>query len=78
LVQVCANECSRARLGLVVPKRYVPRAVDRNRVKRLIREWFRHNQGLVTGRDLLVRVIHPIELIDALRGELDLLIDAGL
>jgi ribonuclease P protein component len=77
-VQVRANEHSLARLGLIVPKRHVPRAVDRNRVKRLIREWFRHNQGLVSGRDLLVRVVNPLKQIEAIRNELDSLVEAGL
>jgi len=38
-----------------VPKRVFPRAVDRNRVKRVLREWFRKQAGL-GGRDILIRV----------------------
>ena len=30
-----------ARLGIIVPKRRVPLAVNRNRVRRIVREWFR-------------------------------------
>jgi ribonuclease P protein component len=44
------------RLGLIVPKRLLSRAVDRNRVRRLLREWFRNNQGRLDGRDLVVRL----------------------
>jgi ribonuclease P protein component len=77
-VHVCANEHSFARLGLIVPKRHVPRAVDRNRVKRLIREWFRHKQGMVTGSDLLVRVVSPIKQIQTIKSELDSLVEARL
>ncbi|MFI5319071.1 MAG: ribonuclease P protein component [Myxococcota bacterium] len=42
------------RLGLVVSKR-VGGAVVRNRVKRIVREWFRRNRALLPGRvDLVV------------------------
>jgi ribonuclease P protein component len=44
------------RLGLIVPKRIFPRAVDRNRVKRSLREWFRCNQARLGSRDILIRV----------------------
>ena len=45
-----------ARLGLIVPKKVLARAVDRNRLKRLVREIFRlHQQGL-SGQDMIVRV----------------------
>lgn len=33
-----------------VPKRYLKRAVDRNRVKRQVREAYRHHKGLVLDR----------------------------
>ena len=55
-IQVSANGLSFARLGLIVPKRALARAVDRNRARRLFREWFRNHQGRFGGRDLLVRV----------------------
>jgi ribonuclease P protein component len=35
-----------ARLGLTVPRRTAKRAVDRNRIKRLARESFRHQSAL--------------------------------
>ena len=44
----------RARLGVTVSRK-VGNAVVRNRVKRRIREWFRHDgQALVAGRDVVV------------------------
>lgn len=43
-----------ARLGVVVAKRYAPKAVLRNKVRRLIRENFRHNKNLLIGLDLVV------------------------
>ncbi len=44
------------RLGLIVPKRVFPRAVDRNRIKRVLRELFRAQQGCLGSRDILIRV----------------------
>jgi len=45
-----------ARLGVVVSKRATPRAVDRNYVKRLIREEFRVRKHSLSGMDVVVRV----------------------
>ena len=43
-----------ARLGLAIPRKQIRRAVDRNRMKRLIRESFRRHQRLLTGLDVVV------------------------
>ncbi|MDU0810396.1 MAG: ribonuclease P protein component [Burkholderia sp.] len=45
-----------ARLGLVVSKRYAPRAVTRNLIKRHAREAFRIRQTEFNGWDLLLRL----------------------
>jgi ribonuclease P protein component len=42
-----------ARLGLAIARKAAPRAVDRNRVKRLIRDDFRHNQRRLPAVDLV-------------------------
>ncbi len=42
------------RLGLVIAKKNVRLAVQRNRVKRLSRESFRHHQHLLTGLDIVI------------------------
>ncbi len=41
------------RLGLVVTRRF-GKAVQRNRMKRLLREFFRRHQGRLPGRDLVI------------------------
>lgn len=43
-----------ARLGLALAKKRIPRAVDRNRVKRVIRESFRCNRDQLGGVDIVV------------------------
>ncbi len=43
-----------SRLALAVAKRHLSRAVDRNRVKRILREAFRHHEIRDTGVDVLV------------------------
>ena len=45
---------ARARLGLAVSKRNAPRAVDRNRIKRIVREYFRQNYSGFDKRDYVV------------------------
>ena len=44
------------RLGLVISKQRVRKAVDRNHVRRIIRESFRHHKALLTGLDLIVLI----------------------
>jgi len=45
------------RLGIVVGKRAVRRAVDRNRLKRAIRESFRHEQHRLPSLDIVVQAM---------------------
>lgn len=52
------NDLEMARLGLIVAKRMLPRAVDRNRAKRVIRESFRQ-AGSLPPMDIVVRVGVP-------------------
>lgn len=48
------NKSHQARLGLAIAKKQLKRAVDRNRVKRIAREAFRHKQAPLAGVDIVV------------------------
>ena len=54
LILAIKNDSLKPRLGLVIAKKNVPTAMHRNRIKRLIRESFRLNPGLVERLDLVV------------------------
>ena len=63
------NTLGMPRLGLIVPKRLLPRAVDRNQAKRALREWFRRHKTPLGSRDLLIRLTGKAFLVDQV-GEL--------
>ena len=48
------NERPNARLGLAISRKAAHRAVDRNRVKRVVRDSFRHQRRRLQGLDLVV------------------------
>jgi len=50
----CKNNKGHSRLGLAIAKKQFPLAVDRNRVKRLIRESFRELRTQVSSVDIVV------------------------
>ena len=56
LLLAIRNERDAARVGLVVAKKNIRKAVDRNRIKRLIRESFRHRLGTLPSLDIVVLV----------------------
>jgi ribonuclease P protein component len=53
LILARSNAGDSARLGLVIAKKHVRRANQRNRIKRIIRETFRH-QPQLAGLDIVV------------------------
>jgi ribonuclease P protein component len=55
-VNVQRNGAASARLGMSIAARILRRAVDRNRVRRLIRESFRVNQQRLPALDIVIGV----------------------
>jgi len=51
-----ANRMHTARLGLVVGKRALPRAHERNRAKRVLRETFRRRRAALPAMDIVIQV----------------------
>lgn len=51
-----AGAVAGARIGIVVGRKNLPRAVDRNALKRIVREAFRDQRSELPSRDLLFRL----------------------
>jgi len=74
------NQLECPRLGLVIAKKHIRHAVDRNRMKRLIRETFRAKQQQLAGIDVIVLArkgmndVTNAVLIEHLNGQWDRLI----
>lgn len=68
VVMARPNEKSHPRLGMVIPKRLLARAVDRNRMKRCIRESFRLAWPELPACDFVVRLIAKPVPRDEARG----------
>lgn len=54
--QVKLNTLGFPRLGLAVAKKSCRAASDRNRIKRVIREYFRENKACLESRDFIILV----------------------
>lgn len=60
----CANQSDYARLCISVGKKQVAKAVARNRIKRIIRESFRHHQTLLGKVDIFFVVFKSMATLD--------------
>lgn len=58
------NSLPHPRLGLVIAKRNVRLAVQRNRVKRIVRETFRQQQHHLKGMDVIVLARRGVDNLD--------------
>jgi ribonuclease P protein component len=64
-----ANHSGRARLGMVVAKKVAKRSVDRNYMRRVLRELFRQQQMQIAALDLVIRVMKPFNHQDFVQLE---------
>ncbi|WP_354622900.1 ribonuclease P protein component [Psychromonas sp. MME2] len=48
------NTLDHPRIGMAIPKKHIKRAVGRNRIRRIIREQFRHQQQQLPAIDIVV------------------------
>ena len=53
-IVVKANKLNYPRLGFVIAKKHIKKAIKRNTVKRVIRESFRYHQYLLKGVDIVI------------------------
>ena len=72
-MHACANGGAAPRLGLSIAARVAGNAVQRNRIKRQVRESFRHQQQALVGFDIVVGVRSGVRGIGkpALRSSLE-------
>ncbi|GAB6035009.1 ribonuclease P protein component [Galenea microaerophila] len=59
------NELSYPRLGLAIAKKQLPKAVWRNRIKRIARETFRQHKVELAGYDIVVLTRRGMEQVDS-------------
>ena len=77
VLHVAPGSSGSSRLGVALTRRVLPSAVDRNRVKRSIREVFRRHRIRNAGLDLVVMLRAPVEMsyrrevVDEIRGLFD-------
>ena len=77
VLNVTEGPASATRLGIALTRRLVPDAVDRNRLKRIVRDEFRRHVVKHQGLDCVVALRKPFDssLAPALREELRQLFD---
>jgi ribonuclease P protein component len=63
-VLTLGNELGHARLGLVMPRKAARRAVDRSRLRRIVREHFRLGRATLPSLDIVVMARNAAPLSD--------------
>ena len=78
VARALANDLVRARLGMMAGKKSAPRAVDRNRAKRLIREVFRVVCPAIGAFDVTIQLRSDLrsQHNSSIRAELQDLLDS--
>ena len=66
IVHVAPGRAGASRLGLALTRRLIPLSVDRNRVKRMVRDTFRRHEVKLAGLDCVVSLR---ERFDAAKAE---------
>lgn len=72
VIKGCKNRVQRARLAVRVAKRHLPLAVDRNRIRRVVKEVFRLERASLAQADYLVALVKPYREVTfkSARGEI--------
>jgi ribonuclease P protein component len=71
-ISATTNEVGRARLGVAVGRRALPKSVHRNRIKRIARERFRRNAERLGAQDVVVRLRASLAVEDLRAAEAEL------
>nr|WP_267339952.1 MULTISPECIES: ribonuclease P protein component [unclassified Gilliamella] len=58
------NNLAHARLGFAIAKKQVKRAHERNRIKRLVKEYFRYHQHQLPNVDFILMAKSPVIDLD--------------
>jgi ribonuclease P protein component len=54
IVNACKNELNYPRIGIITSKKSLPKAVTRNKVRRIVKEWFRYRIKKLPSLDIIV------------------------
>jgi len=64
----CPSPTGQPRIGLIVGKRHCPLAVDRNRIKRIVRETFRVRRCRLPALDIVIQLVRAPGDLDIRRA----------
>ena len=84
IVHAATGTPGASRLGIALTRRLLPRSVDRNRVKRIVREAFRRHGAKEAGLDIVIALREPPDIgrgsmwPTQIRLALDKLLEAGV